>query len=182
MNQLTLPSPSFTPEWVATARHGVRPAPDGLALVQDFLNTRAGVLTGPDLLGDAAHTNEWATHAVRSWSARRGTASEPPTLTDNDAAMLRLVRDSVDDALACRPAQTPLRQLGVAEFTATASGEILWMPTGLGWRWLHGALLGEILLSRHTMTWRRLRQCGYDGCRATFYDSSWNISSVCRHR
>jgi predicted RNA-binding Zn ribbon-like protein len=96
--------------------------------------------------------------------------------------MLRHVRDSLDDALAGRPAQTPLQQPGVAEYTVTDTGEILWMPTGLGWRWLHSALLGEILLSRHTKTWRRLRQCGHDGCRATFYDSSWNISSVCRHR
>jgi hypothetical protein len=38
--------------WLATGRYGVRPAPNGLALVQDFLNTRASTLTGPDMLCD----------------------------------------------------------------------------------------------------------------------------------
>ena len=181
MNQLTLPSTSLTPEWEATARYGVRPAPDGLALVQDFLNTRASVATGPDLLRDATHATVWGAHAVRSWSARRGTAPLPPTLTDNDAAMLRHLRDTVDDALPDRSADTTFRLAGTAELTITAGGGISWMPTGLGWRWFYGALLGEVLLSQHTTTWQRLKQCDDHGCRATFYDSSWDISAVCHH-
>src|SRR5918911_70804 len=36
--------------WRASARHGVREAPAGLALVQDLLNTRATMSYGPDLL------------------------------------------------------------------------------------------------------------------------------------
>lgn len=95
--------------------------------------------------------------------------------------MLRQVRDSLDDALVGRPAQTPPQLTGIGEYTATSTGTILWLPTGLGWRWLQSALMGEILLSQHTMTWQRLKQCGNDGCRATFYDSSWDISSVCHH-
>ena len=174
MNQLTLSSTSLAPEWVATARYGVRPAPDGLALVQDFLNTRTGFVTGPDLLSDAAHATVWGAHAVRSWSARRGTAPEPPALTDADVAMLRQVRGTLDDTLA----GGPLQLLGTADVTVSGTGEMCWKPAGLGWHWFYGALLSEILLSRHTKTWQRLKQCHNDGCRATFYDSSWDNTAV----
>ena len=44
------------PSWPGTRRYGFRPAPPGgLALVQDFLNTRAHAEEGPDLLDDAEH-------------------------------------------------------------------------------------------------------------------------------
>ena len=174
MNQQTLSEMPSTTEWLGSARYGVRPAPGGLALVQDFLNTRAGVGTGPDLLRDATHATAWGTNSVRSWSARQGSAPEPPALTEGDVDMLRHVRDTLDDALAGSPLQLP----GAAELTVTSSGEICWRPTGLGWHWFYGALLGEVLLSRHTKTWQRLKQCGNDGCRATFYDSSWDNSAV----
>ncbi|CAN5680547.1 CGNR zinc finger domain-containing protein [soil metagenome] len=162
---------------MATARYGVRPAPDGLALVQDFLNTRAGDLTRTDLLSDATHANLWGAPAVHSWSARRGTASEPPALTEHDAAMLRDMRDALDDTLAGGSVETPLLD-GVAGFKATGTNRISWLPTGFGWHWFGGAVLGEILLSQHTETWKRLKQCANAGCRATFYDSSWDNSAV----
>jgi hypothetical protein len=38
--------------WMANARFGLRPAPGGLALVQDFLNTGARAQRCPDLLAD----------------------------------------------------------------------------------------------------------------------------------
>jgi hypothetical protein len=44
---------SRTP-WRAIAHHGVRPAPGGLALVHDFLNTRATQENGADPLGSHA--------------------------------------------------------------------------------------------------------------------------------
>jgi hypothetical protein len=53
--------------WPATRRYGFRPAPPGgLALVQDFLNTREHAEHGPDLLGDAEHANAWAAYAMRN--------------------------------------------------------------------------------------------------------------------
>ncbi len=76
------------PFWVATGRYGVRPAPGGLALVQDFLNTRASA-EGPDLLCDAAHAEAWAASAITAWSAVIGTEYQPLALTDNDAVQLR---------------------------------------------------------------------------------------------
>jgi hypothetical protein len=121
--------------WLATGRYGVRPAPNGLALVQDFLNTRASTLTGPDMLCDNATANGWAAHAVRAWPAQRGAVCEPPTLTAHDADKLRDVRNTLDSTLAAVPAVGARHPLGPAEFTITNSSELLWTPTGRGWQW-----------------------------------------------
>ena len=76
--------------WPGTRRYGFRPAPPGgLALVQDFLNTREHADKGPDLLGDAENANAWAANAIRNWSALRGAQYPTLVLTDDDAARLR---------------------------------------------------------------------------------------------
>lgn len=168
------------PSWLATGRYGVRPAPAGLALVQDFLNTRASALTGPDMLREDA--NAWAAHAVGAWSTQRGTVGEPPTLTSLDTAKLRDLRDALDNALAGVIDVDARHPLGTAEFTIANSSELLWTPTGRGWRWYYGAILGEMLLSQHTGTWRQLKQCPNVECCATFYDSSWNNSATWHNR
>jgi hypothetical protein len=168
--------------WLATGRYGVRPAPNGLALVQDFLNTRASTLTGPDMLCDNVNANAWAAHAVRAWSAQRGAVCEPPTLTAHDADKLRDVRNTLDSTLAAVPAVGARHALGPAEFTITYSSELLWTPRGRGWQWYYGAILCEILLSQHAGTWRRLKQCRNVECRSTFYDSSWNNGASWHNR
>ena len=60
------------------------------------------------------------------------------------------------------------------------AGEMSWMPTGHGWRWLASAIMGEVALSQETGAWRRMKQCRNPKCRATFYDSSWDNRGVCR--
>src|ERR1700754_3026203 len=168
--------------WLATGRYGVRPAPAGLALVQDFLNTRASTLTGPDMLCDNAQAAAWATHAVHAWSAQRDTICEPPAFASHDAHELRGLRDALDATLAAVPAEGAPHPLGAAEFTITYAGELSWTPTGLGWHWGDRAILGEILLSQHIGTWRRLKQCRNFECRATFYDSSWDNRAIWHNR
>ena len=184
MNQATLSSTLLQypkSEWAATARYGVRPAPDGLALVQDFLNTRAGATTGIDLLGDADRANAWAGPAVHAWGARRGVPVRPPTMTEDDAVNLGSVRAALDDALAGRGFSTTRPTLDV-QFTTTDTGEVLWIPTGHGWKWLAGAIFGEILLSQQGENWPRIKQCRNTACRATIYDSTWDNSAVWHNR
>jgi hypothetical protein len=169
---------------VGTARYGLRPAPEGLALVQDFLNTRASEVGGPDLLRDTAGVDDWGAHAVRAWSRVRGVATEPPVMTDHDAAMLRSVRDTLDGTLAGTHTENVHPLIAAAEYTiaGTGTGEMSWMPRGHGWHWYAGAFLGEILLSQQTKTWQRFRQCRNVGCRAAMYDGSWDNGAVWHNR
>jgi predicted RNA-binding Zn ribbon-like protein len=173
-----LPDRAAAPQWAATARYGLRPAPGGLALVQDLLNTRASEEHGPDLLRDSANAQVWAAHAVRAWSAQREMYCRPPVLTNDDAGRLRDLRRVLERALV----GVPLGRLdsfpGTARFTLVDAAEISWMPRGQGWRWLYSAVLGEILLSRQARRWERLKQCRNSACQAAFYDSSWNMSGV----
>ena len=170
--------------WVTTRRYGLRPAPGGLALVQDLLNTRANTEHGLDLLSDATHAQEWVELAAFAWAARRGVESAPPALTDHDASKIRDLRDTVDGLLAGGSPHSAQRLDGVPELVLLKGGEIYWAPTGKGWRWVSCAILGEVLLSRHTHngTWERLKQCRNSVCRVTFYDRSWNTSEIWHHR
>jgi predicted RNA-binding Zn ribbon-like protein len=168
------------PSWRGTRRYGVRPAPPGgLALVQDFLNTREHAEKGPDLLGNAERASAWAANAIRDWSALRGTRRPKLALTDDDAARLRELRDLLDMVLAGRPIEPRRHALGTAAVALDVAGEISWMPTGRGWWWLGSAIMGEVVLGQETGSWQRMKQCQNPMCRATFYDSSWNDRGVC---
>jgi len=181
MNTPGQESADAKPSWQGTRRYGFRPAPPGgLALVQDFLNSRAHADNGPDLLGDAEHANAWAANAIRNWSALRGTQPPLPVLTDDDAGRLRELRDVLDTVLTGSRNMPPPRVLGTAGIALGVAGEVSWMPTGHGWCWLASAIMGEVALSQETGTWRRMKQCRNPMCRATFYDSSWNNRGVCR--
>jgi hypothetical protein len=162
-------------QWSATTRFGLRPAPHGLALVEDFLNT--GAEPTRDLFADVAQAQEWSTRAVRAWSAERGIEVQAPVLNDGDDAALRTLRAGVralvsgTDAAACG-------DLGTAGFALSGDGELRWQPTGDGWRWWAAAVCGEVLLSQYSGLWKRLKQCGSDSCRVIFYDRSWNNATA----
>ena len=79
---------SGTP-WRAIARYGVRPAPDGLALVHDFLNTQASQESDVDLLGDATRATLWMRTAVPAWAHANRRYYPLQPLTDHDAERLR---------------------------------------------------------------------------------------------
>lgn len=173
--------PGSMPEWAATARHGVRPAPEGLALVQDFLNTRGHAATGTDLLSNAHQANEWLVGAVRAWNVRRGVAMQPPAMSEHDAAELRAMRDHLDRLIGGGP-ETGVRAPTDAQFVTSLSGQTYWRPAGHGWRWFDSAISGEVFLSQQTRTWRRIKQCRKVDCRATIYDSTWDNSAVWHNR
>ena len=160
---------SRTP-WRAIARYGVRPGPGGLALVHDFLNTRATQENGADLLGDAMRATQWMRTAIRTWARANSRHYPSQPLTHHDAQRLRKLRDTLLTSLTGVPAD--LQTVGAATFTLAETGEMSWAPSGAGWRWIYGAILGEVLLSQRTGTWRRLKRCQHEVCRAVFYDSS----------
>jgi predicted RNA-binding Zn ribbon-like protein len=80
----------------ATSRYGLREAPAGLALVQDFLNTRAIGDHGGDLLADHDTAQRWARAAVARWAADQGTDAPELTLTAVDLRRLRELRETFE--------------------------------------------------------------------------------------
>ena len=163
--------------WLATTRFRLRPAPGGLALVQDFLNT--GAEQARDLLADATHAEDWSTRAARAWSLERGIEAQPPVLADDDAVKLRDLRALIDALVSGEsPHEAGGGDLGAAAFTLSKEGELRWQPTGRGWRWWSAAICCEVLLSQHGGTWQRLKRCCNDLCGVVFYDRSWNQSAA----
>lgn len=162
--------------WSASQRYGITPAPGGLALVQDFLNTRGIAGYGPDLLADIALARDWARGAVRNWSVARGVDLPPPALAVADLTRLRALRDTIDALVG--GAATGRRSAVPASLVVSDAGAVRLVPSGTGWRWLASALWAEILLSQHADTWRRVKRCRNHRCGSTFYDRSKNNSGV----
>jgi predicted RNA-binding Zn ribbon-like protein len=163
--------------WLATERYALSAAPGGLAFVQDFLNTRA-IKDSADLLADGRAAQKWAKRAVRAWTAERRLSAHPLLLTDRDAARLRRVRDRLDDVITGDAPPTANAGSVAVALTLDGTNDVQWAPTGQGWRWLCSALYGEMLLSQHTGSWARLKQCHNSVCRSAFYDRSKNVSGV----
>ena len=165
-------------QWSASHRYQKAPAPGGLGLVHDFLNTVAIGNYGPDLLADAALARTWIQGAVRTWSALRGVEAEPPALNDTDLSKLRTLRVTIAKMVI----GVPLDGRGIGaisgSFALSDSGEVRLEPVGSGWRWMASALWSEILLSQQHDTWRRIKRCHNHTCGSTFYDRSKNNSGV----
>jgi predicted RNA-binding Zn ribbon-like protein len=167
--------------WRASQRYKLAPAPGGLGLVQDFLNTTGTDGFGPDLLADTALAIDWTARAVQTWSSVRGLDVQPPRLSDADVSKLRAVRDAIADLVTGKPPTG--RGTGAvaalpASLTLSETGEVRLEPAGTGWRWLASALWGEILLGQQDGTWRRIKRCHNPRCACTFYDRSKNNSGV----
>ncbi|KZB83238.1 CGNR zinc finger domain-containing protein [Amycolatopsis regifaucium] len=161
--------------WTATDRYRLRAAPSGLALVQDFLNTRAIQTYGLDLLSDADLARPWAAEALAEWSRAREAEVPDITLGSSDLRALRDLRESfvslVDgqDAAVERPIKAEL---------VLRDGVVRLFPSGTGRQWLTSALWTETLLAQQSGIWPRLKLCRLDGCRSAFYDVSRNNSGV----
>src|SRR5258707_10527831 len=163
--------------WSASHRYRLAPAPGGLGLVHDFLNTVGLGEYGPDLLADTALAQAWAENAVRTWSALRGLDVQAPSLSDADLSKLRALRDTIAKLVAGEQVAGGARPIP-ASFALSDTGEVRLQPAGSGWRWLASALWGEILLSQREGTWRRIKRCHNHRCTTTFYDRSKNNSGV----
>src|SRR5690242_15213690 len=86
--------------WKASARHGVREAPAGLALVQEMLNTRAPMSSyGPDLLVQPDDAQRWLTDALATWSRVSGLPAPTLLLSSTDMRSLRRLRTTFENVI-----------------------------------------------------------------------------------
>ena len=168
--------------WKASARHGVRDAPGGFALVQELLNTRATMAYGADVLVGAEDAQWWITDTLGVWSRVTGLPAPTLLLTAGDLRSLRRLRTAFEQVLltgasAERTAAMPPADVQV-NLVPDAAGWVRVVPTGRGTRWFASALWAEALLAQQAGIWPRLKLCHNAACRAAFFDTSRNNSGV----
>jgi predicted RNA-binding Zn ribbon-like protein len=169
-----------------TERCGLLPAPAGLALVQDLLNTRKIGPAGTDLVDTAELADSWLPAAVWAWAADTGRpvgeCDWAVRLSPRELTGLRTLRSDVlrliageHLAVAGEPSE---RQLGKTELQVSASGDLRLEPTGTGWHRLAGSVWLEVFLAQQNGDWGRLKVCHNPVCGSAFFDRSRNNSGV----
>ncbi|MFD3451146.1 CGNR zinc finger domain-containing protein [Streptomyces sp. NPDC058691] len=172
--------------WSATERFEVRPAPGGLVVVQELLNTSAGGRPRkPDLLDTLDSAQGWLDRVLDEWAAASGRTRERVALIDRDLDELKRLRTRLRQALAARggngaadEAEDALLAAEPVTLRMAADSTVTVEPQGDGARRVTSAVLAECLLSQTLGTWQRLKICRHDRCGAAFYDHSRNSSAV----
>jgi predicted RNA-binding Zn ribbon-like protein len=163
----------------SSARLGLDPAPGGLVLVQDLVNTSLAVHSSSveDLLGSAAAADAWLDAALASWSARTGQPALAGTVTEADLPRLRALRDAVRELVTTRTTDDDALT-GARVQLRLDGGRVTYGGAGAGSARLAGLVGTELLLAQHAGTWPRLRCCANPRCGTAFYDRSRNASRV----
>ncbi len=161
----------------ATGRLKLEPAPAGLSLVQDVLNS-AGmpVASVPDLLADETAAQAWLDASLRTWGEQTNRTPPQITITEADLPDLRDLRDRVKVWLASNAVEGPAHRLDVD--VRFRDGRLVYEPRGDGAGALASLVHLEALLAAHTGTLRRLKTCMNPSCGAAFYDLSRNGTRV----
>lgn len=159
----------------ATERLRLQPGPDGLALVQDLLNTRDIGQKVPDLLSTSSQARTWLAAAITTdhldsdWVAG---------LTERDLTALRALRSEVQSLVRGIDTASAATVVTKIALTVQPSGEVRPEPLGTGVRWFASAVWTEIFLAQQADTWKRLKLCHNLACSSAFYDRSKNNSGV----
>jgi predicted RNA-binding Zn ribbon-like protein len=168
---------------------GREPAPEPLALVQDFLNTI-------DLEGEVEELTDPG--RLRSWLATRGLLGRQAAVDDNDLERVLAVRAGLRE-LAMANADLPVDQAAVRSLNRALALALLQarFDPGGSWQLDPGAtgvdaglarLAAIVIDAMHHGTWRRLKPCRNHVCRWLFYDHStnrsgtWCTMAVCGNR
>src|SRR4051812_45093906 len=131
----------------ATSRFGLEPAPGGLGLVQDLLNTSPVPPYGVrDLLGTVADAQRFIAGAVAAWKEHAGATGGVGRLTAVDLPVLRRLRRDLEGRVQNRPT-TAVADLPVS-LHVDATGRVRLQPVGSGVDWLASAVWGEVLLAQ----------------------------------
>ncbi|MFJ7073528.1 CGNR zinc finger domain-containing protein [Streptomyces sp. NPDC098781] len=166
--------------WPATVRYGSEPAPGGLALVQDLINTiSAGKPRTTDLLADLGDARAWLDQALAEWSQATGNALPDVQLEPQDQDELRTFRDDLRRAAGQdRGTVVPPLHTAAVAIQLGADGQVHLEPRGTGWRRVAAVVLIEIFQGQQAGTWQRLKMCRNDHCGTAFFDRSRNSSGV----
>jgi hypothetical protein len=167
----------------ASARYRIAPAPGGLALVQDLLNTRGIGAYGGDLLATAEQAKQWLRDSVLP--AVLGDDGDGPHLDSNqftelserDLAVLVTLRSQVQGLIRGDFAAAPGPVLATA-LSVGPAGELRLEPRGRGMQRVAAAVWVQVFLAQQSGQWARLKVCRSEPCSSAFYDHSRNNSGV----
>lgn len=174
----------------AVGRFGLEPAPGGLRLVQDLVNTSLSARQGDseqDELADLSTATAWLGQALAEWSAATGRPLPDISLRQRDLGALRTLREQLRQSLRATaehvdPVPHPGPAAGVSSdvrLTLRADGQVDY-TAGLA-----GLISVEMLLAGATGTLSRLKSCAAPACGACFYDGSpnraraWHNTKMC---
>ena len=174
--------------WSASTRYEVDPAPLGLALVHDLLNTiSAGRPRAADLLDDLAKAQAWVDQALECWARETAHSVAHVHLTESDLEELRGLRAELRRLLASPDGDgvdgdgadvAPSVHVAAAALRMDRGGRVVLQPRGQGWRYVAGLVLLEMFQAQQADTWRRLKVCRNARCTTAFFDRSRNNSGV----
>lgn len=159
----------------ATERLRLQPGPDGLALVQDLLNTRDIGQKVPDLLSTSSQARTWLSAAITTDNLDSDWVAG---LTERDLTTLRTLRSEVQSLARGIDTASAATVVTKIALTVQPSGEVRPAPLGTGVRWFASAVWTEIFLAQQADTWKRLKLCHNLACSSAFYDRSKNNSGV----
>jgi predicted RNA-binding Zn ribbon-like protein len=180
----------------AVGRFGVEPAPGGLRLAQDLVNTSLSVSQGDpgsDQLAGLPTADAWLGEALAAWSAATGRPLPELSLRERDLLPLRKVRELVRQSLRANavhvepPEQRRSREPADSSIRVTlhADGQVDYQPSAEGWQGVAGLISVEMLLAQAAGSLSRLKACAAPICGACFFDGSpnrvrvWHDTKVC---
>jgi predicted RNA-binding Zn ribbon-like protein len=156
--------------------HDREPAPEGLALVQDLVNT-LDIEKGEDSIATSG--------ALAGWLAEHG-FQVGTAVTDSDVARFGDIREGLRSLLDAHNGGTSSPE-AVTRMNAALAGAGLTLQIGHGRATLDGAGASDraiarvgqaVLTAEADGTWQRLKTCRDEECRWAFYDASRNRSGV----
>jgi predicted RNA-binding Zn ribbon-like protein len=175
----------------SSGRFGLPPAPAGLRLTQDLVNTALaapGRHPQPDLLADIAAARQWLDGALGAWAAATVNPAPAIDLDDADLAPLRDHRELLRAQLRATPGVSLagiLHDPGASRDAAAKvlliagpDGRVRYEPLESGWRAVRALTSAEALVAQASGAWSRLKACAYPQCGLCFYDTSPNRSRV----
>jgi predicted RNA-binding Zn ribbon-like protein len=168
------------------SRFGPAPAPGGLRLVQDLVNTSLSARQGEpdrDQLADLPSATAWLSVALAEWAVATGRPLPDIILRQRDLPALLALRERlrqtlradavhVDAAPEDRPADAVSADV---RLTLRADGQVEYRQLGAG---VAGLVAVEMLVAGGTGALSRLKSCAAPACGACFYDGSPNRARV----
>jgi hypothetical protein len=159
---------------LATVRYGLEPAPAGLSIVQELLNSGLPSEPQRDPLRSVETARGWLAAVAADWSARTEQPDPGLTASERDLPRLRRARQALRDWVTGQDAGRPA-SAAVSVHLEPGRG-VSYAPGTSGPAGLEALVAVELLLADRLDRSRRLKVCANPACGAAFYDGSPNNS------